>query len=146
MDRSSKLPGETKMTSLTRRFAVVALLAVLGLGLLSTTANAQFRPNRVGPTFVPNRQPINRNWLVAPGLTIRQWAYNTRKIGQAYSSIPPYLLGYNPYPQVANYGPIYPNYNPYGLYTGVYNPYLYSGIYSNAYNPYGLYGYNYLYQ
>jgi hypothetical protein len=137
------------MKSLTRRFAVVALLAVIGLGILSNTANAQSRPyRRNGSTYIPVTQPINRNWLVAPGLTLRQWAYNTRVIGRAYSNVPPYLLGYNPYtPTMINYGyPGYYGYNPYSVYSGLYNPYLTGSIYSNPYNPYGLYGYGYLYQ
>jgi hypothetical protein len=136
------------MASLTRRFAIVAGLAVLGLGLLSSEANAQFQVRRVGATPVPFKMPINRNWLVAPGVTLRQAAYNTRVIGRALSTIPPWVYGYNPYPSMVNYGPTYPyyGYNPYAIYSGLYNPYLTGSIYTNPYNPYGLYGYSYLYQ
>ncbi len=65
--------------------------------------------------------PVNRNFLVGPGLTMRQWGWNTRQIGRALSSIPPYALGYNPYPQMINYGPVYNPYNPY------INPYVGGG-------------------
>jgi hypothetical protein len=137
------------MATLTRRFAIVAGLAVVGLGLLSSEASAQFRVRRVGATPVPFKQPINRNWLVAPGVTLRQAAYNTRVVGRALSSIPPWVYGYNPYPSpFINYGnpyPFYYGYNPYALYSSVYNPYLTGAAYS-PYNPYGLYGYSYLYQ
>jgi hypothetical protein len=139
------------MLTITRRFLPVALVAVLSLGLFSTTARAQ---QRIGPTVFPNNPPVNKNWLVAPGVTLKQWAWNTKKMGQAYSSIPPYMMGYNPYPQVINYGPsyynpyqAYPNVNPYAFYSNMYNPYAaYGSFYTNPYNPYAAYGYNYLYR
>src|SRR5262249_19244466 len=74
---------------------------------------------------------VNPNYLVAPGLTIRQYAYNTRVLGRAYANVPPYVFGYNPY--VSTY--VYP-YNPY-LYT--YNPYLYPAYSPYAVNVYGPY-------
>jgi hypothetical protein len=134
------------MWTLTRRFVPLALVAVLGLGLMSGAANAQQRLN--GPMLVPYRGvPVNRNWLVAPGVTLKQWAYNTSVVGRAYSNVPPYLLGYNPYPQVINYGPTYPSPYLYGMnYPSLYyNPYAYSSLYGNPYNLYNLYGYSYLY-
>src|SRR5205085_231847 len=58
--------------------------------------------------------------------------------GQAMSNIPPYYLGYNPYPQAINYGPSFPTITPYGGSTlstvGAYNPYM--GGASLATNPY----------
>jgi hypothetical protein len=54
--------------------------------------------------------PINPNPVIAPGLTLQQYAYNTAVIGRALSNVPPYALGYNPYPAVVNYGPVYRNY------------------------------------
>ena len=146
-----------------RRFAVVAviaLVAVLGSELVSAKAQTGRRLNPTGPTvFYPTR-PVNPNWLVAPGVTLRQWAYNTSVLGNAYSTVPPYMFGYNPYPSpVVTYGPSYPalnpywnpytaytGYNPYLVYATLYNPYLYAASLNNPYNPYGLYGYNYLYQ
>ncbi len=133
------------MFTLTRRFALIAVLTVLGLGLASSNAFAQRRIP--GPITIRSAQPINPNYLVAPGLTMRQWAWNTRQYGRAMSSIPPYALGYNPYPQVVNYGPMYGN--PYAFtnpYAGAFNPYVYGSFYGNPYNPYAGYGYSYLYQ
>jgi hypothetical protein len=64
---------------------------------------------------------------------LKQWAYNTSVIGQAYANVPPYLLGYNPYPRVINYGP-YNGVNPYAVYSGLYNPYAYGSYgYGNLY-------------
>jgi hypothetical protein len=78
------------------------------------------------------RAAVNPNFFIAPGLTLRQAAFNTAVLGRAISTIPPYAMGYNPYPSMVNYGPIVPMttpaYNP-----GVFNPALYS---MNAYNPY----------
>src|SRR5436305_61302 len=51
--------------------------------------------------------PVNPNYWVAPGLTLNQYAYNLSVLGQALNSFPPWAFGYNPYPVVANYGPVY---------------------------------------
>ena len=48
-------------------------------------------------------------------MTLNQAAYNTAVMGRALSTIPPYALGYNPYPQIVNYGPMYTGYNPYAV-------------------------------
>jgi hypothetical protein len=110
--------------------------------------NPVFGQNRVMP-FMPSlaAQSINRNPYLNEYTTLGQAAYNTAVLGQALSNIPPYLLGYNPYPQIANYGPSYPSVGAYGgssLSTmGAYNPYLgggYGGATMTA-NPYsGGYG------
>jgi hypothetical protein len=103
---------------------------------------------------------IDPNPFIAPGVTLGQWAYNTRVVGRALASYPPYLYGYNPYPQVVNYGPVYrtptpmyvgnawwrtPGYPPYSLYPYAgytpYSPYLNAGyaLPNNYYvNPYPL--------
>jgi hypothetical protein len=135
------------MWTLTRQFLPLSLVAVLGLALGSSAAQAQQKLN--GPKLVPYRgQPVNKNWLVSPGVTQRQYNYNLRQQAKAYSYVPPYALGYNPYPQIMNYNP----YNPYYLGidsvppTVVYNPYAYTSLYANAYNPYNLYGFSYLYR
>jgi hypothetical protein len=91
----------------------------LGLGLLgglSSPAHAQFRrvpPPTVGAQSMNNLYSINPNPVIAPGLTLRQAAYNTAVVGQTLSTIPPYLYGYNPYPQSINYGPSYQAITPY---------------------------------
>jgi hypothetical protein len=89
-------------------------------------------------------QPINPNWLVAPGVSLNQATYNLAVAGQAYSSIPPYLLGYNPYALTTGYGlnPYsvgYPS-SPYAnLYGSAYaNPY--ASLYANPVGGYGGYG------
>ena len=40
---------------------------------------------------------INPNFQIAPGLSVSQAAFNTRVLGRALQSVPPYALGYNPY-------------------------------------------------
>src|SRR5438105_42151 len=69
--------------------------------------------------------PVNPNYWVAPGLTLNQYAYNMSVLGQALGNVPPYAFGYNPYPVVANYGPVInvtplynPLLNPYGAFVG----------------------------
>jgi hypothetical protein len=77
--------------------------------------------------------PVNPNYWVAPGLTINQYAYNQAVLGQALSNVPPYALGYNPYPAYANFGPVY---NVAPLYNPLMNPY--AGVLGVPYygNPY----------
>jgi len=81
--------------------------------------------------------PVNPNPFIAPGLTLQQYAYNTRTLARAYSSIPPYLLGYNPYQRYSS--PYYPpatSYNPYAAAYGA--SALTAGAVTNPYmgNPY----------
>jgi hypothetical protein len=103
-----------------------ALVAAVTLGSAASPARAQ-GPRRGTPLVLPSpAQAINPNPYIAPGLSLNQYAYNTAVIGQALSRVPPYALGYNPYPPVINYGPVYPN--PY------LNPYLATPSY--YYSPY----------
>jgi hypothetical protein len=135
------------MTNVAKSTAVAAL-AALAMGFSAQPVQAQrgigFQPQRnllfPGP-FGYAGPPINRNWLVAPGLNIRQATYNTAMFGRAASYIPPYLLGYNPYPQAVNYGSLYtsspyasPYINPYAA-AAYSNPYaaLYGGGYGSGY-------------
>jgi hypothetical protein len=123
------------------RFTVLAVGGLLLAGLLA--ASAQAAPPRrrpLGPVVPPNTPAmVNPNWTVAPGLTLNQYPYNLSVPGRAYSQVPPYAMGYNPYPAYANYGPtystLYRNSTPYPLYTPygytIYNPYYYV--------PYGAY-------
>src|SRR5262245_52276308 len=121
------------------RGAVLAVAAVVVVGVMAASAQAAppYNYNRAaynrGPVVMPNFSSLpNPNWYVAPGLRINQAAYNIRVLGSAYASVPPYVYGYNPYPQVANFGPVYPYYNynfvrPYPVYPyHLYEPgYLY---------------------
>ncbi|HJT76157.1 MAG TPA: hypothetical protein VJ739_03055 [Gemmataceae bacterium] len=112
-----------------RRFALLSAAALLVVGTLTATSHAQAR------VLWNSNRLINPNYQIYPGLSYRQYAYNMALLGRAYSQIPPYALGYNPYGTYyvnpyASYG-----YNPYASYG--YNPYAYYG-----YNPYQYYGYN----
>jgi hypothetical protein len=116
------------MNKFLRGFALAAVLSVGVLALSSGTAHAQRRTIAIPPIG----SYVNQNPYITPYMTLNQYAYNTAVLGQAYSTIPPYMLGYNPYPQVINYGPVYRNYtNPYLTGYAGYNPYL-----SYYYNPY----------
>ncbi|HKB37453.1 MAG TPA: hypothetical protein VKD72_13475 [Gemmataceae bacterium] len=113
-------------TSAKRLF--VAVLA--GLALLApavSSVQAQVNPLwrvQVGPTFVP----------------LNQLAFNISTYGRAMSQVPPWVAGYNPYPQAVNYGPVY---NPMIGGGSLYNnsPGLYgNSLYNNPYNYGGGYG------
>jgi hypothetical protein len=121
------------------------MLGLLGLALVGSDAYGQ--RFRMGP-----RTPavnINPNPLIAPGLSLAQYAYNFGVLNNAYKAIPPQLLGYNPFIAGAktivnpNGPPLYPYYPrypypryptlvvyrvgggvPYSLAASPYNPYL----------------------
>jgi hypothetical protein len=96
--------------------------AVIALVLAAAPAHAQrFRTPGLGGTLNPYNyyDPYGYN---------RQAAFNLALYGRAMSRVPPYALGYNPYPPVVNYGPVLP-YAPaygYGYYGPGYSPYWYS--------------------
>jgi hypothetical protein len=109
-----------------------------GLLLIAPSAQAQ---NRI---YGQMPLPINPNPMIAPGVSLQQYAFNVKVIGRAYRNIPPYLLGYNPYPQVANFGPVFgPQFVPFapppvasgGGYTPVYGGNAYTGGYTGGVNP-----------
>jgi hypothetical protein len=122
------------MISTVRCFGTAALLG-LAVGL---TLPAWAQAQQPGPTFVPVPVPVRQRTPftnlgpfpfignLRSQLELNQSAFNVAMLGRAYSRIPPYLLGYNPYPSPALSG--------YGA--GVYNPYM-SGygasLYGNAY-------------
>jgi hypothetical protein len=92
------------------------------------------------PRFVPNTPVVypswsglnvNPNYLIAPGLTIQQYAYNLSLLGNGYSQIPPYMLGFNPYPQYMMYGRggLYAGMSPLASYYSLYPTFGY-GLYS----------------
>jgi hypothetical protein len=62
----------------------------------------------VGTNRAANSQGlVNPAWRLTPNLSLNQAAYNVRVAGNAAASVPPWLYGYNPYPQAVNYGPVY---------------------------------------
>ena len=71
------------------------LLIALVMGLVASQLHAQGNnPARYGGPL-----QINLNPQIRRGLSLQQAAYNTAVLGQAYQQVPPYALGYNPYPQ-----------------------------------------------
>jgi hypothetical protein len=123
------------------KFALVGAAALVVVGLASSPSQAGPPLGAVGRTYRPYFAPINPNYQVYPGMSIRQYAYNVRVLSRAYSQVPPYLLGYNPYPVYNNYGPVYPYSNPLyqsalTTYPSFYNPYTYlMPSYVNPYSP-----------
>jgi hypothetical protein len=125
-----------------RRFAFIAVVGLLALGLSTTAAHAQ-RPGGRVPSLVGLQSAlawnrVNPNYYLPNGMTLNQYAYTMNVLGRAYSAYPPYFYGYNPYPQIINYGPTSPVYQPYVPYTYTpyytYNPYL---LGYGATTPYG---------
>lgn len=106
------------------------------------TPPVAYRSYAYNPYFYSPYPLINPNYFVAPGLTINQYAYNVAVLGQALSYVPPWAFGYNPYPQVVNYGPVFAPryvYNPYiSPYWNpvIYNPYANFAFAPYYYNPY----------
>jgi hypothetical protein len=112
-----------------RRFLLPAA-AVIALALAAAPAHAQrFRVPGTGGTLNPY------NYYDPYGYS-RQAAFNMALYGRAMSRVPPYALGYNPYPQVIYTGPMRP-YN-YGYYAPTY---YYSPYPGPAYPWYWYYGY-----
>jgi hypothetical protein len=127
-----------------QRFLVVGAAALVVVGLVAGPSQAQ--PIGRGARVLGNSMAFARPWYYQPNpiyqYQLNQYANTVATLGRAYSYVPPYAMGYNPYAGYLNYGPMYsPLYNPYA-YT---NPYLYSGYYGAYYNPYGLYANPYLY-
>jgi hypothetical protein len=147
-----------------RRFGALGVAGLAVLGALSGRAEAQGL--RLPPGFIrpypsipygamAQAARVNPNFLIAPGMNIRQFGSNIATLGQAYSTVPPYLLGY-PYPYPPSYGfpptpavqygsPYYPfgGYGGYGLstfggYGGGYG--LSTGGYGLSTGGYGGYG------
>jgi hypothetical protein len=137
------------MFRLRKRIGAVVALGLTVLAFSTPTVNAQV-PGYVLP-------PHQR------GLTVRQAAYNIATLGQALSNVPPYALGFNPYPRTVINRGIPPLANPFAgaamysnpLSSAYVNPYAslysnpYSSMYANSpgydssgYNPY-YGGYNY---
>jgi len=111
----------------------VAAFGVAVLALVLAAAPAHARPPGLGGTLNPN------NYYDPYGYS-RTAAFNMALYGRAMSQVPPYALGYNPYPQIMNQ-PYYPPVGPYmaGGYGGsiVNNPagYPSPGYSSPGYSP-----------
>src|SRR5689334_18553453 len=111
------------MATYANRLSVAALASVALWALAAGPAEAQFR------IMNTNAGMINPLWRVGPGMVpLNQAAYNTAVFGNALSRIPPWAFGYNPYPQLQNFGPVY---NP--LLSGGYG----AGLSSMGYGGYG---------
>lgn len=110
------------MLTFMRHRSLAVLAGIAALGLAAPEASAQNRPLPFG---------VQPYFQVARGLNIQQLAYNTALMGRAYSAVPPYALGYNPYLGGTPYVPpaISPGISPYGA-----NPY--ASLYANPYSAY----------
>src|SRR5262249_3481730 len=70
------------MFSFTRRFGLTAMVGLAALALAAPAVRAQ--------AFVP---------IYPGGPTFGQYLNSIRALGQAYRSVPPYAMGFNPYAQ-----------------------------------------------
>jgi hypothetical protein len=137
------------MISHTIRLTLFAVFAVVGLGFITTAAEAGFPHKPRRPVVVVNAPGTLPNFQARPALTMQQ-SYNRQVRRYLYGNVPPYLRYYNPYFPAVNAYPaytystvtVYPAANPYGPYAGLYNPYLYG----NYLNPAVLAPYAYLYE
>jgi hypothetical protein len=118
------------------KWSATAALALMILAGAVPGAHAQI----ANPIFqVPFG--VNPYQRIRPNLTALQANYLIASRGQALSFVPPYALGYNPYPSPIVVNPYVPPplyYGGGGGYTNPYNPYLspYAG-YTNPYTPAG---------
>jgi hypothetical protein len=80
-----------------KRLVIIGVVAFGLVGLFAGASQAQF-VNRNGYQFARNSTSfVNPNYRITPDLSLIQYAYNLRVLSRAYSQIPPYALGYNPY-------------------------------------------------
>src|SRR5438874_3109049 len=80
------------------------------------------RPVVISGRPFASAQDLNPNFnpYIGPGVTLKQWAATQTTINQVNSQLQPWQLGYNPYPQMVNNGPMY-RYPPSG-YPSPYGP------------------------
>jgi hypothetical protein len=94
-----------------RPFALPPLAAVVVL-LGAGEAQAQYAAPRINArrvVVVPVQPAYYPNYVLPNGVPVSQYTANVAALGQAYSQVPPYLLGYNPYPTpVINYYGVHP--------------------------------------
>ena len=108
------------------RWGTVILATVVALGGFVSAVHAQFRLPVTAPL-----PAINPTFNTTPGLQIYSNLYNAAVLGRTIRQIPPYALGYNPYPSpIINTAPTL-NTIPYA--PGVYSPGMLSG-YPTGYN------------
>jgi hypothetical protein len=93
-----------------KRLTVAAFgVALLALVLAAAPAKAQFGGMRAGNRIPGVGGTLNPYNYYDPYGYSRQAAFNIALYGRAMSQVPPYALGYNPYPQmVGNPYPYYP--------------------------------------
>src|SRR5262249_10514916 len=90
------------MATYANRLSVAALASVALWALAAGPADDQCRIRNTNAGMI---NPLGR---VGPGMVpLTQAAYNTAVAGNALSRIPPWAFGYNPYPQIQNFGPVY---------------------------------------
>jgi hypothetical protein len=125
------------MSSVTRLTGITFGVALLALALATAPANAQRgRIPGTGGTLNPY------NYYDPYGYS-RRAAFNIRLYGRAMSQVPPYALGYNPYPQSVSTGGGYGGYGGYDGSAGYSGGYASSPGYGGSYYPdsgYGGYG------
>src|SRR5438105_15276546 len=100
--------GLLNLVSRTMRHAMFRLSKWIGVSVLLGLPSLAFgiqKGNAQSPGFV--LPPHQR------GLTLRQAAFNVATLGQALSFVPPYTLGFNPYPRIVSSPGISPLVNPY---------------------------------
>jgi hypothetical protein len=125
------------MSMSSRRTAAV-VLAALALSPPGGPADAQTRPSvNASAHYRPYGQQMAQNYYrinaavqqpqSAGNLELQRYAANVATLGRAYSQIPPYAMGYNPYVRgwAGHGGAIAPGFSPWAVvpYYGSWNPY-----------------------
>jgi hypothetical protein len=118
------------MYSLANRLGVAALVIGAVIGAVCGPASCVQAQVKMAPS-PQTIFPVNTNPLIAPGVSLKQFAYNTAAVGRLYSQIPPYLLGYN---QTARGGVYNPNTFAPAPYTSGNGGYPSTGGYSGGYS------------
>jgi hypothetical protein len=88
------------MCSVKRLALTASGVALLSLVLAAAPANAQFGGMRFGNRIPGVGGTLNPYNYYDPYGYSRQAAFNIALYGRAMSQVPPYALGYNPYPQI----------------------------------------------
>src|SRR5262245_7056526 len=118
------------------RSILVAGLALIAVAWAATTVQAQpprfryYGSGRPFPVVQNMYQPFVPTLLQQSAF--RQYNRDLRVIGRTYAQFPPWVFGYNPYPQVVNYGPVY-RYPTYPVYPNYVYPTYPTGGYTSPY-------------